>query len=135
MVVAAGVPIDAQHIETTNAIGKTRIFGQEHRGGRRELALFVGIHGLHGTHKTGFRAVSHFDKYKARIIEHDKVDFAATTAKIPANGLQALGFQILESQLLSVAACFSAYSSCVGSYQDSASVASGGKSSALSLKS
>jgi hypothetical protein len=46
-----------------------------------------------------------------------------------------LGSQMLESQLLGVAACLSVYSSCVGSYHDSASVASGGKSSILSLKS
>ena len=80
-------------------------------------------------------AVAHFHENQARIIEHNEVDLAAASAKIPANGLQALGLQMLESHLLGVAACLSAYSSRVGSYHDSASVASGGKSSALSLKS
>ncbi len=98
-----------------------------------KFALLVDVHSLHRTYETHFSAVTYFHEYKARIIKHDEVYLAAAGTEVAADRLQAFVPQILKRRLLGVETGLSCYSRCSGSYHDSASIASGGKSSASSL--
>ena len=94
------VPIDTDNVETANVLPETRVPGQEQQCCTGQLSLFASIDGQYCVDKAVRIAAADLDENEAFIVEHDKVDFAATAAKIPGDRREAVADQVLQRLLL-----------------------------------
>jgi hypothetical protein len=98
------VALDGNDVEAHPELCKAALAREEQRGCANDLSLFPIIDGFARRGKSAGLPQSYLDKRQALPVEHDQVDFAATTAKVPRNRAQAMRDQETIRQLLAALA-------------------------------
>ncbi len=90
---SAGVPIDADDVESARAVTKLAVAGEEHGRSLSELALLARIDRERRIDRTRRAPEAHFDEHEAVAVAHDEIELAAAGVEIAGDGCQAATLQ------------------------------------------